>query len=62
MTHGDLLPGRYACVRTGGFYSWLIRAGTRSEYSHAFIVCPGGRIIEEWQRIATAADQQRGQR
>lgn len=39
-------PGTYGCVRTGGFYAWLIRVGTRSEYNHAFIVHTGGRIIE----------------
>lgn len=39
-------PGTYACVRTGGFYAWLIRVGTRSAYNHAFIVHTDGRIIE----------------
>ena len=40
-------PGTYACVRTGGFYAWLIRVGTRSPYNHAFLVVDDtGGIIE----------------
>lgn len=40
-------PGTYACVRTGGFYAWLIRVGTRSKYNHAFLVVDEyGGIIE----------------
>lgn len=40
-------PGTYACVRTGGFYAWLIRTGTRSHYNHAFIITDfNGGIIE----------------
>ena len=39
-------PGSYGCVRTGGFYAWLIRVGTRSHFNHAFIVMENGRIIE----------------
>lgn len=39
-------PGSYGCVRTGGFYGWLIRVGTRSTFNHAFIVMDEDRIIE----------------
>lgn len=28
----------YECVRTSGFYAWLIRTGTRSPYNHAYLV------------------------
>lgn len=51
-------PGGYGCVRTGGFYGWLIRVGTRSEYNHAFVVMDDGRIIEgapggaRWARLS----------
>jgi len=42
-----LAAGSYGCVRTGGFYAWLIRLGTRSKYNHAFVVMDSvGRIIE----------------
>lgn len=41
------VPGSYGCVKTHGFYPWLIRAGTRSEYDHAFIIVDDrGGIIE----------------
>lgn len=39
-------PGTYGCVKTSGFYPWLIRKGTRSEYNHAFIVGFNGEIFE----------------
>jgi uncharacterized protein YycO len=39
-------PGDYGVVSTRGFYSWLIRVGTRSQFTHAFIVMPGSRLIE----------------
>jgi hypothetical protein len=38
--------GSFGVVRTGGIASWLIRLGTFSRYNHAFIVGPGGIIIE----------------
>lgn len=50
-------PGSYGCVRTGGFYAWLIRFGTRSKFNHAFVVMRDGKIIEadpggaRWARI-----------
>ena len=41
------VPGSYGCVKTHGFYPWLIRVGTRSEYDHAFLVVDEhGGIIE----------------
>jgi uncharacterized protein YycO len=51
-------PGSYGCVRTGGFYAWLIRIGTRSEFNHAFVVMGNDRIIEadpggaRWARLS----------
>jgi uncharacterized protein YycO len=39
-------PGSYGVVKTRGFYAWLIRVGTRSEFDHAFIVCDTSTIIE----------------
>lgn len=51
-------PGSYCCVRTGGFYAWLIRMGTRSHFNHAFVVIDGERIIEadpggaRWARLS----------
>lgn len=51
-------PGSYGCVRTGGFYAWLIRVGTRSHFNHAFVVMEDGRIIEadpggaRWARLS----------
>jgi uncharacterized protein YycO len=39
-------PGTYGVVRTGGFYAWLIRVGTRSKFNHAFITYADGQIIE----------------
>ena len=49
-------PGTYACVRTGGFYAWLIRVGTRSRYNHAFLVVDDhGGIIEAAPRGARRA-------
>lgn len=50
-------PGSYGCVRTGGFYAWLIRVGTRSRFNHAFVVMQDGAIIEanpggaRWARL-----------
>lgn len=41
-----MTPGQYGCVRTKGFYAWLIRVGTRSHYNHAFIVMDGGQVIQ----------------
>jgi uncharacterized protein YycO len=40
-------PGTYACIRTGGFYGWLIRIGTRSKYNHVVLITDThGSIIE----------------
>lgn len=39
-------PGRYVCVRTGGFIGWLIRKVTKSATNHAFLVTGPGEIIE----------------
>ncbi len=58
------LPGTYACVRTRGFYAWLIRKVTRSEYDHAFVICDSDQIIEaapsgaRWARLSDYAHQQ----
>jgi uncharacterized protein YycO len=38
--------GSYGVTATGGVAGWFIRLGTFSRYNHAFIVGPGGTIIE----------------
>jgi uncharacterized protein YycO len=45
----DLPPlGSYGVVATGDIGGWFIRLGTFSRYNHAFIVGPGGTIVEAW--------------
>jgi uncharacterized protein YycO len=46
MPTAQLEPGRYVCVRTGGWLAWLIRVSCRSPYNHAVIVTGDGTIIE----------------
>ena len=45
-----LKPGRYMCVRTGGWLAWLIRKATRSRVNHTVIIGPGGDIVEATPR------------
>lgn len=44
----DPLPpvGSFGVTATGGFIGWVIRKFTRSRVNHAFIVGPGGLIVE----------------
>lgn len=57
-------PGTYGCVRTGGFYAWLIRVGTRSAFNHAFVLYANGQIIEaapagaRWAQLTDYSDKQ----
>jgi uncharacterized protein YycO len=41
-----LEPGRYVCVRTGGWVAWIIRRATKSPVNHAFIVTADDGLIE----------------
>ena len=38
--------GDYGCVKTSGFFGFLIRLGTFSRWNHAFIYAGYGKIIE----------------
>lgn len=38
--------GRYICVQTPGILAWIIRKATKSDYNHAFIAGPDGRIVQ----------------
>ncbi len=43
----DVPPvGSYGVVSTNGIAGWFIRLGTFSRYNHAFIVGPGGLLVE----------------
>ncbi|MFE9525122.1 hypothetical protein [Streptomyces sp. NPDC006631] len=43
----DLPPlGSFGVTATGGFIGWVIRKFTNSRVNHAFIVGPGGLIVE----------------
>jgi hypothetical protein len=47
MADGTLPPvGSFGVTATGGIAGWFIRLGTFSRYNHAFIVGPGGLIVE----------------
>jgi len=37
--------GDYGCVKTNGFFGWLIRLGTFSRWNHCFIYVGDGEII-----------------
>ena len=45
----DYSKCRILLFRGKGFISWGIRTQTRSQYSHAAILMPDGRIVEAWQ-------------
>jgi cell wall-associated NlpC family hydrolase len=46
MTKYVPAAGDYGCVKTSGFFGFLIRLGTMSRWNHCFIYIGDGRIIE----------------